>query len=402
MLTVSLDIISLEIRAADRSYQHRCHTYFPCLIDERTQHIAISRLRVRTACIGRRRQTMLLAIRRVLEVIHTIGHGSLIIMRELDQQVIAGMHLALESRPIRRTGVESTGVGTGLAFVIDCHKRRIEERTEVHTPASLVRRTLVVLRHRGVSDRVHFDSTLHHRQAQQHGCEKAKNFSHSISFLCAKVHKISDICKEKQHFFFLNLRIWGNFCNFAGDMYPKLKNRPWKVVKSENILRLGPWLSVRQECVEMPSGKQIPTWYVMEFPDWINVIAITKDGKMVMEDQYRHALGETHYELVAGVVDPGETPLEAAKRELSEETGYEGGEWKLFMTLSPNPTNHNNLSYTFLATGVEKVREQHQEPTEDIHVDIMEPEQVLEMLRDGEIIQALHAAPLWKYFAENK
>ena len=148
----------------------------------------------------------------------------------------------------------------------------------------------------------------------------------------------------------------------------------------------------------MPSGKQIPTWYVMEFPDWINVIAITKDGKMVMEDQYRHALGETHYELVAGVVDPGETPLEAAKRELSEETGYEGGEWKLFMTLSPNPTNHNNLSYTFLARGVEKVREQHQEPTEDIHVDIMEPEQVLEMLRDGEIIQALHAAPLWKYF----
>jgi 8-oxo-dGTP pyrophosphatase MutT (NUDIX family) len=101
---------------------------------------------------------------------------------------------------------------------------------------------------------------------------------------------------------------------------------------------------------------------------------------------------------VAGVVDPGETPLEAAKRELSEETGYEGGEWELFMTLSPNPTNHNNLSYTFLARGVEKVREQHQEPTEDIHVDILEPAQVLEMLRDGEIIQALHAAPLWKYF----
>ena len=104
-------------------------------------------------------------------------------------------------------------------------------------------------------------------------------------------------------------------------MYPKLKNRAWRVLKSENILRLGPWLSVRQECVELPSGKQIPTWFVLEFPDWINVIAITKDGKMVMEDQYRHALGETHYELVAGVIDPGETPLEAAKRELSEETG---------------------------------------------------------------------------------
>ena len=181
-------------------------------------------------------------------------------------------------------------------------------------------------------------------------------------------------------------------------MYPKLKNRAWKVVKSENILRLGPWLSVRQECVELPNGTQIPTWYVLEFPNWINVIAETKEGDLVMVDQYRHALGETHYELVAGVIDEGESPLEAAKRELSEETGFEGGEWELFMTLSPNPTNHNNLSYTFLARGVEKRREQHQEATEDIGVHVMRREQVKEMLEDGEIIQALHAAPLWKYF----
>ena len=185
-------------------------------------------------------------------------------------------------------------------------------------------------------------------------------------------------------------------------MYPKLKNRPWHVLQSKNILRLGTWLSVRQECVQLPSGAQIPTWFIFEFPDWINVIAITKDGKMVMEDQYRHGLGETHYELVAGVVDPGESPLQAAQRELSEETGYEGGKWQLYMTLSPNPTNHNNLCYTFLATGVEKRCEQHQEATEDIHVHVLKPEQVMEMLRDGEIIQALHAAPLWKFFKEQE
>ena len=185
-------------------------------------------------------------------------------------------------------------------------------------------------------------------------------------------------------------------------MYPELQNRPWKVLKSENILRIGPWLSVRQECVELPNGTQIPTWFILDYPDWINVIALTKDGQMVMVDQYRHALGETHYELVAGVIDPGETPLEAARRELSEETGFEGGEWQLFMTLSPNPTNHNNHSYTFLATNVEKRREQHQEPTEDIGVHLFAPAQVQEMLQDNEIVQALHAAPLWKYFATNR
>lgn len=184
-------------------------------------------------------------------------------------------------------------------------------------------------------------------------------------------------------------------------MIEPIKHRPWKVLESKNILSLGQWLSVRQECVELPSGRQIPTWFIFEFPDWINVIAITKDGKMVMEDQYRHALGETRYELVAGVVDEGETPLQAAQRELNEETGFGGGHWELFMTLSPNPTNHNNHSYTFLATDVEPLRDQHQETTEDICVHVMEKDDVRQLLCQGEIVQALHAAPLWKYFAMN-
>lgn len=179
----------------------------------------------------------------------------------------------------------------------------------------------------------------------------------------------------------------------------KLENRKWTVLESTKLLSKGTWMNLRQEKVQLPSGSIVPEWFVLEFPDWINVIAITKDGKFVMEDQYRHALGETHYELVAGVIDPGETPLDAAKRELSEETGYGGGEWQLFMTCSPNPTNHTNLSYTFLATGVEKLGEQHQETTEDIHVDIFTEQEVKELLQSGMIIQALHLAPLYKYFA---
>jgi len=185
-------------------------------------------------------------------------------------------------------------------------------------------------------------------------------------------------------------------------MIPVLENRKWKVVKSENILKINEWLSVRQETVELPSGRQIPTWFVLEFPDWVNVIAITKDGKFVMEDQYRHALGQTCFEIVAGVIDKDETPLQAAQRELSEETGYGGGTWELFMTLSPNPTNHNNLSYTFLARDVEKISAPHQEATEDINVHIFTRDEVREILEKGMIIQALHAAPLWKYFAENQ
>ena len=73
-------------------------------------------------------------------------------------------------------------------------------------------------------------------------------------------------------------------------MIEKLENRAWKVLKSENILNLGTWLNVRQELVELPSGKQIPTWFVLDFPDWINVIAITKDGDFVMEELCIHRI----------------------------------------------------------------------------------------------------------------
>lgn len=182
-------------------------------------------------------------------------------------------------------------------------------------------------------------------------------------------------------------------------MIPKLENRKWKVLASEKLLSRGTWMNLRQDRVQLPSGSIVPEWFVLEFPDWINVIAVTRDGHIVMEDQYRHALGQTHFELPAGVVDPGETPLEAAKRELSEETGFGGGEWSLFMKVSPNPTNHTNFSYTFLATDVEPIGTQHQEATEDIRVHLLTPDEVYEILTSGQIVQALHAAPLWKFFA---
>ncbi len=182
----------------------------------------------------------------------------------------------------------------------------------------------------------------------------------------------------------------------------KLKNRKWKVLDSQYLAKEGDWFTVRRERVQLPSGVIIPHWYIMEFPDWVNVIAITKDNKFLLISQYRHALGETHYELCAGVIDKTDSsPLAAAQRELMEETGFGGGEWSEFMCLSPNPTNHTNHSYTFLAIGVEQLHEPNMEPSEDILTHLFTKDQLYQLLDRGEIIQALHSAPLWKYFAKH-
>ena len=148
----------------------------------------------------------------------------------------------------------------------------------------------------------------------------------------------------------------------------KPKNRPWKVLKSEYLARK-PWFTVRHESLELPDGRRVPDYYVFEYPDWINITAITRQGEFVLIDQYRHALGETRYEIPAGVSEASDASmLAAAQRELAEETGYGGGEWRLLMTVAPNPATQNNLTYCFLATGVEPVTEQRLDPTEDLRV----------------------------------
>lgn len=141
-----------------------------------------------------------------------------------------------------------------------------------------------------------------------------------------------------------------------------MKIGKWKTLESKYIIKR-PWLTARVDKVELPNGTVHPEYYVLEYPEWVNVIAITAEGKFVMVEQYRHGLADVFTELVAGVVENGEDPLQAARRELLEETGYGNGEWQLFTVLSANPSSMTNLTYTFLATGVEPVTEQHLDAT---------------------------------------
>lgn len=174
--------------------------------------------------------------------------------------------------------------------------------------------------------------------------------------------------------------------------------RPWQVLKSTYLSRQ-PWLTMRRDRVRLPNGRTIDDFYVWEYPPWVNVIALTATHRQkVLIRQYRHGIGGVHYELPAGVHDnPGETLLDAARRELLEETGYSGGTWKLWMKLSANPALQNNISYTFLATGVTQTDPQRLDDTEEITVHRVPPGQVAAIIDEGKMLQALHTAPILKY-----
>lgn len=177
-------------------------------------------------------------------------------------------------------------------------------------------------------------------------------------------------------------------------------NRPWRVLKSEYLARK-PWFTVRHERLEMPDGTIVPDYYVHEYPDWVNVIATTREGRLLLIDQYRPGIGETSYEIPAGVIEPSDpSPEAAARRELEEETGYGGGRWRELMVVAPNPATQNNFVHCFLAEEVEPLGEQRPDATEDIRTHLVTPAEMRELLASGAIRQALMAAPLWRYAAE--
>jgi 8-oxo-dGTP pyrophosphatase MutT (NUDIX family) len=173
--------------------------------------------------------------------------------------------------------------------------------------------------------------------------------------------------------------------------------QPWTVLGSTYLSRK-PWMTLREDRVQLPGGAVIDDYYVLEYPDWVNITAVDRDGRIILIRQYRHAIGAVHYELPAGVCDATDPhPLETARRELLEETGYGGGEWSHLITLSANPATHANRNHSFLALGVERLQDPQLEATEEIHVHPTSREDLQRLLDSGGILQSLHVAPLLKY-----
>ena len=195
--------------------------------------------------------------------------------------------------------------------------------------------------------------------------------------------------------------------------------KPWKLLSSEFLVD-APWLKVAKEKCELPNGKVIDDFYTLWQPDWVLILARTTDCKWVMTEQYRHGTGKIALEFPAGIIDRGETPEEAAIRELQEECGYgicQNDDANKDLTgsfaASPlrmtenvitylgsfpvNPDRHRGKFHVVFIDGVERSGKTSFDDTEDIETSTISDKELQAKIAEGTFNHPLQIAGYFKW-----
>jgi 8-oxo-dGTP pyrophosphatase MutT (NUDIX family) len=170
--------------------------------------------------------------------------------------------------------------------------------------------------------------------------------------------------------------------------------KPWTVTASRIVLA-DRWIRVRADSCVAPSGDVVDPFYVLEYADWVHVVALTDDDRLVMNRQYRHAAGEVHLELPGGVMDAEDAdPVVAGAREFREETGFAAREFRHVVSLRPNPSTHTNRVHTVLALGASPDGKPSFDNGEEIAVELIPVADMLRLIREGAVQQSTHVASM--------
>lgn len=160
--------------------------------------------------------------------------------------------------------------------------------------------------------------------------------------------------------------------------------QPWKTLSRKTILDLGKFLKVERHEVELPDGRKIIDWSWVIIPDYVNVVAVTPENKFICFRQVKYAVEGTSLAIVGGIMESGEEPLEAVKREMREETGYESERWISLGDYSVDANRGAGRGHLFLALDSVKVTEPQSDDLEEQELLMLTKDEVLSALKAGE------------------
>lgn len=169
----------------------------------------------------------------------------------------------------------------------------------------------------------------------------------------------------------------------------------WKRIESKKIADCHIF-TVREDLSQ--NGDKTGKFYVIENPDWVNVVAVTNDYNVVLIEQYRHGIQDLTLEIPGGMIDGDESPETAARRELLEETGFSSAEFVFLGKSRPNPAMQSNWIYHFAAMNAEKTEEVKFDDHESVVTKLSPMMAIPNLIKSGEISHSLVLAAL-QYFS---
>jgi 8-oxo-dGTP pyrophosphatase MutT (NUDIX family) len=171
----------------------------------------------------------------------------------------------------------------------------------------------------------------------------------------------------------------------------------WSRLDSETVYSCRIF-SLQRNRNRSPRDGQEHDFFVLDSGDWVNIIPVTPDDRVVLIHQYRHGVEEITLEIPGGMVDPHDpSPLHAARREMQEETGYDSDDIIEIGSIHPNPAIQSNRCHTFLARNAEKRFETHFDTTEETETILVPSAQLPELVRQGKITHALVVTAFYWY-----
>ena len=173
--------------------------------------------------------------------------------------------------------------------------------------------------------------------------------------------------------------------------------RPWEVIRSEQ----GPDLvlfQTRYDWVRNPRNSKLMKAVILETRDWVNIVAVTPEKKILVVKQFRFGVARTTVEIPAGIIEKGESHEQAAKRELEEETGYTTDHWQYLAWFEANPAFLNNICHAWLALDVVKTQGLQLDDGEEISISELSMEEVRREIERGNMRNSLTLLALSRVF----